>query len=302
MRAFRRSIHYFDVVARTLSIRLAAEELHIAPSAVSRTIQQLEDEFGAPLFDRTARGLQLTAAGDTVLGYTHRWQHEARQLSVDVRSLMGERLETVRIAGVEVATYNVIPEAMVAARQVRPGLSVALQVGHTQAVVEATLNGTADIGVVINLPGKVPVRSLWTCCDPVGLVVPLNHRLAQRKSVALAECLEDPLILADESLMSSSAIRNVLHSAGPYRLGGTANRIVAVKSMFRAGLGVAFLTGLDVMPEIQRGELRHIPLSDPEIEHPFVSLIAPRASKRSATIDSVIEALKRALPQTEFRG
>lgn len=301
MRAFRRSMHYFEVVARTSSVRAAAEALHIAPSALSRAVRQLEEEVGVPLFDRTARGLQLTAAGETVLGYMHRWKRETDQLADDVRSLTGPRRETVRIASVEVATYEVVPQAVAAARQLRPGLSVALLVGHTQAVLESMLNGTADVGVIIHMPNKAPVHSLWTTSNPVGLVVPRHHRLALRESVALAQCLDEPLILADESLISRSAIRIALQAAGPYRAVGSSNRVVAIKSMLRAGLGIAFLTRLDVATEEGSGEFSFVPLSDPSIEHPFVSVIAPKGVKRSATVDSVIEALKRTLPGAQFR-
>ena len=86
-------MHYFEVVARTQSIRAAAEVLHIAPSAVSRAVQQLEEEVQVALFNRTARGLQLTVAGETILASMQGWKRETQQLADDVRSLKDVRLD-----------------------------------------------------------------------------------------------------------------------------------------------------------------------------------------------------------------
>lgn len=302
MRAFRRSMHYFEVVARTQSIRVAAEALHIAPSAVSRAVQQLEQEVGVALFDRTARGLHLTVAGETILAYMQRWKRESEQLADDVRSLTGGRLETIRIATVEVAAYELVPQAIATARQRVPGLGVALLVGDTQAVFESMLNGSAEIGLVINVPKKVPVPSLWTMSDPVGLIVPRHHRLAMRTSVDFADCLDEPLILPGEPLTARLAIRPVLETAGPYRVAATSNRIVAIKALLRAGLGVTFLTRLDVAPEQHAGEVHFVPLMDQAIEHPYVSIIAPKGVRRTPTTDLVVETLRKAMPSGEFRG
>ena len=58
------AIHYFDMVRRCNSIREAARRLNVASSAVNRQILKLEDEIGAPLFDRLPAGLRLTPAGE----------------------------------------------------------------------------------------------------------------------------------------------------------------------------------------------------------------------------------------------
>jgi len=302
MRIFRRSMHYFEVVARTQSIRAAAEALHIAPSAVSRAVQQLEEEVEVELFHRTARGLHLTVAGETILASMQQWKRETQQLADDVRSLKGVRLETIRVAAVEVAAYELLPHAIASVRQRVPGLSLALLVGGIQAVLDSMLNGSADIGIVITSPQKVPVRSLCTMKNPVGLVVPTHHPLATRESVRFDECLDEPLILPAEQLIVRQALRTVLEAARPFRAVATSNRIVAIKALMRAGLGLGVLTRLDVGPEVHEGIFRFVPLEDESIQHPYISVMAPKGTKRSPTTDLVIETLRKAMPITEFHG
>lgn len=302
MRIFRRSMHYFEVVARTQSIRAAAEALHIAPSAVSRAVQQLEEEVEVALFNRTARGLQLTVAGETILASMQRWKRETEHLANDVRSLKGTRLETIRVAAVEVAAYELLPQAIASVRQRVPGLSISLLVGDTQAVLDSMLNASADIGLVITTPQKVPVRSLGTMRDSVGLVVPPHHRLAKRESVTLDECLDEPLILPAEPLIVRLAIRAALETARPYRAVATSNRIVAIKALMRAGLGVSVLTRLDVAPEVREGTFHFVPLQDEAIQHPYISIMAPKGIRRAPTTDLLIETLRKAMPNGGFHG
>ena len=302
MRAFRRSLHYFEQVARVQSVRAAAETLCVAPSAVSRAVQQLEGEIGASLFDRSARGLQLTVAGETVLAYMQRWDKEAVQMADAVRSLSGVRLETIRVAAVEVATYELVPRAIADLRARLPGLRVDIKVGDIDLVLESMLNGFADIGLVINLPRNAPVRLLWSTANPVGLVVPKGHRLARRAAVHIAECLDEPLVLPEEPLAARAAIRTALAAAGVYRTSATSNRIVTLKALLRAGLGASFLTRLDVMAEVRDGEFCFIPLDDRNVEHPFISVVVPKGGNRTPTIDALIETLRKAMPSGEFRA
>lgn len=302
LRIFRRSMHYFEVVARTQSIRAAAETLHIAPSAVSRAIQQLEEEIEVPLFNRTARGLQLTVAGETMLASMQHWRRETQQLADNVRSLKGTRLETIRIAAVEVAAYELVPQAIASVRERVPGLSLSLLVGDNQAVLDSILNGTADIGLVITSPQKVPVRSLCTVKNPVGLVVLPDHRLAKRNSLMLDECLDEPLILAAEPLIVRQAIRTTLEAARPFRPAATCNRIVAIKALTRARVGASILTSLDVAREVREGTFHFVPLQDDSIQPPYISVMAPKGIQRSPITDLVVETLRKAMPNDAFDG
>lgn len=300
MRTFRRAVHYFERVAQSNSVRAAADTLHVAPSAVSRAVQQLEEELGVALFDRTPRGLHLTAAGETLLGYLRRWERESEQLGNAMRSLSGTRLETVRIATVEVASYELAPQAIAAVRRRVPGVRAEMQIGDTALVMENIANGAADIGIAINMPKSVPARSLWTMADALGLVVRADHRLARRRSVRLAECLGEPLVLPEAPLAARASLRRALEAAGPYHVAASSNRIVGIKSMIRAGLGPAFLIKMDVAAEVRAGEFAYVPLDDPLIEHPYLSIVAPRGVNRSPVIDLLVEALRKAMPRGEF--
>ncbi|CAJ0808625.1 HTH-type transcriptional activator CmpR [Ralstonia psammae] len=300
MRSLRRALHYFEQVGRTKSVRAASLALHVAPSAVSRAVQQLEHEIGTPLFDRTVNGLQLTAAGQIVLTYAQRWERESEQLADALRSLSGLQLQVLRIACVEVASYDLVPSAVAEVQRRVQGVQLQLNVGNAKTVLESIANGAADIGLVINLPKSAPGRTEWTVHNPIGVVLPSGHRLAHRKSVRLEECVSDPVVLPDEGLIAHSAVRAALESLGRFQIAATCNRIVAIKSLVRAGLGISFLTWFDVAMEHEAGEFRFVPLEGPLIEQPYVSVVTARTAKKSAVVDLFLETLREAMPTTEF--
>ena len=74
MLPFSRFSHYFLELARSGSLRKAAEQLHVSASAINRQILQAEEELGMRLFERLPDGMRLTSAGELLLDDLRRWQ------------------------------------------------------------------------------------------------------------------------------------------------------------------------------------------------------------------------------------
>ena len=85
-----RHLRYIDEIARCGSIRLAAERLHVAASAVNRRLLDVEDELGTPVFERLPRGMRLTAAGERFLD---RARNVLRELEAVHRTQIAHHLE-----------------------------------------------------------------------------------------------------------------------------------------------------------------------------------------------------------------
>ena len=93
-----RFLRYVDEVARAGSIRKAAGQLHVTASAVNRRVMDLEEELGAPLFERRARGVRLTAAGELFVRYIREQSGDVERMKSQIEDLKGLRRGTVRIA------------------------------------------------------------------------------------------------------------------------------------------------------------------------------------------------------------
>ena len=104
-----RILQYVDEVARTGSIRRAAAKLHVTASAVNRRIMDLEVELGAPLFERRARGVRLTAAGEVFVRYVREQGAGLERTRSHIEDLRGLRRGTVRIACSQALGFDFMP-------------------------------------------------------------------------------------------------------------------------------------------------------------------------------------------------
>lgn len=93
-----KAMRIFTTVARTGSIRSAAEQLFVAPTIVSRQIADVERNTGLPLFERTSRGVRLTDAGYLVLEHATRVQEDSALLNEQLTHLYGLQKSSIRIS------------------------------------------------------------------------------------------------------------------------------------------------------------------------------------------------------------
>jgi DNA-binding transcriptional LysR family regulator len=303
LKAFATSLAYFAAIARLRSVRRAAEALRIAPSALSRQIRQIEERLDVQLFERSQQGVHLTPAGEVLLTYLDRWEKDFTGLNEALRGLTGLRLGTLTLASVESATYSVVPRAIGALRERMPGMTINMSVGVTGTILKDVAEGRAEIGVVINMPRASGVKSAWAVRNPVGAVVPAGHPLARLREITLAECLTHPVILPDKGLVVHFAIQRALERAGHgVRIAATSNRIVSIKSLVTAGLGLTFMTHLDVASEVTAGVLSFVRLKDRDVEPPLYSLVIPRRSRLSSAGALLLELLRRELGRETNRS
>ena len=95
------TLRYFNEVARLGSIRKAADRLHVAPSAVSRQIAQLEHEVDAILFERSKGGVQLTVAGEVLARHSHGIFRDLDRARTGIDELRGLRRGEVNLWVIE---------------------------------------------------------------------------------------------------------------------------------------------------------------------------------------------------------
>src|ERR1700733_5148237 len=142
-----RILDYVDEVARAGSIRKAAERLNVTASAVNRRITDLEDELGAPLFDRRPRGVRLTAAGEVFVHYLRGHNSEVERMKSQIEDLKGLRRGTVRIACSQALALDFLPREIAAYRAKFPLVQFEVKVfDHEQAMAAL---GAYEVALVL---------------------------------------------------------------------------------------------------------------------------------------------------------
>ncbi|MES2537057.1 MAG: LysR family transcriptional regulator [Pseudomonadota bacterium] len=197
---YLRVFRYIDAVARAGSIRKAAETLFITPSALDRRVQDLETELGTELFERHARGMRLTAAGEIFVHHVRAQRADFERVRTEIEHLKGLRRGTVSIAASQAMAFAVFPELMNRFRESNPGVSFAINICDHRAVVKALREFEADLGVVYNIQKAADLTVLLETEQRLCAVMAADHPLARADTVRMRDCVRYPLALPDASL------------------------------------------------------------------------------------------------------
>jgi DNA-binding transcriptional LysR family regulator len=198
------TMRHFLEVAQTGSITHAADRLHVAMSAVSRQIIKLEDHLGCPLFERKARGMTLTAAGERLLAHVQRTTLDTERVLEEVKGLGGQTMRTIRVACVEGLTGEFFAEVMATYRARHPDASIHLTVSTNDQLRQMLVRGDVDLGCKFSLAKEEGLRIEHQQRAPIMVIAGANHPLAKRRSVAIADIVRYPMAFGASTLESTS--------------------------------------------------------------------------------------------------
>ncbi len=178
---------YFLEVARTGSLTQAAEQLHVAASALSRQVAKLEDAVGCPLFERRARGMVLTPEGERLAAHLRSTAVDTQRLLEGLRTQARESARTVTVACTEGFTGGFMGNVLHRFRQRHPECSVRCLVRSPEEVSGMVSRGEADVGLKYAMAPERGLHIEHQQPAPVMLIVAPGHPLAGRRRVALAD-------------------------------------------------------------------------------------------------------------------
>jgi DNA-binding transcriptional LysR family regulator len=296
----RSALRYVDQVARDGSIRRAAERLHLSASAVNRQILQLEEELGVALFDRLPRGVRPTAAGEILLGHIRRWDGESSSLRLQLQSLRGGAAGVIRIVAPELTTDLLLPEAMRALRERFPRVTFSVATGDTPRVISALLNKDADLGLAFNAKPGPRLRVVASVQPRFGAVMAPDHPLAGQRQVTLNDCAAYPLIAPGEDWIDQTVTQSLFPGGlGEYNVVARGGRAGVLRAFARAGLGITFLSRLEVEADVRSGQLVHVPIAQRRIAAPTLSLLVPARQPGGGVVGAFTQLLQAQLQQLQ---
>jgi DNA-binding transcriptional LysR family regulator len=188
-------------VAASGSFTGAAESLGYTQSAVSRQVAALEAAAGTPLFDRGARGVQLTQAGAALLRHATTVLDQVEQARRELEGLSPAAGGRLRVGTFPTAAAALVPRTLAGFRERWPAIDVSLRDGSSPSHLRRLGSGRADVAVISILPGgrqpadrRVALSHLAD--DPLLLAVGRGHRLARRRSVDIDDLARETWVAA----------------------------------------------------------------------------------------------------------
>jgi DNA-binding transcriptional LysR family regulator len=191
------ALRYFVEVARTGSLAAASEHLHVAVSAISRQISKLEEDVGAPLFERLPRGMVLTEAGELLAEHARRTLLEADAVLGEISASEARGGRLVRIACTEGFTRSFLPAVLARHHETAPGARYTLRSGAPAQVEHWVAVGEVDIGVAFSSGSHSALNVAYSVEMPVRALLGAEHPLASRASLTLADLQAYPIALLE---------------------------------------------------------------------------------------------------------
>lgn len=236
-----RQLRYFLAVAEHRHFTRAADASFVTQPALSQQIRALEEELGAPLFDRLTTGVELTTAGQILRGYAERILREVENARVAVEEVVGTVRGELAISAVHTANLAMVVEVLAHFRRLHPAVAVRIHEERSSEVVASVLSGRVNLGITYLPVSDEAVETTSLYDEELVLVVPEGHALVGE--VVDAEALgELPLIVPPEGFCLRTGIGRALGPpAAGTRIVAEISSIESICAAVRAGLGVTLL-------------------------------------------------------------
>jgi DNA-binding transcriptional LysR family regulator len=298
MSPFSRFAVYFAEVARSGSLRKAAEKLHVSASAINRQILQAEEGFGTPLFERLPDGLRMTTAGELLYDDVMRWQREFRVTRQRFDDIQGLKRGNVSAGLVQALTRGSVADALADIARQHQWLRLELTVDNSHAISQLIRQAEIDFGLILDPAGQSGLEVLAFAELEMGIVLPPQHALSGRVSLSLSELSGERHIIPGESLVVHERV------AALYRKQGlepdniiACNDIRLIRSLIAQGTGICVLSRLDVMSEVEEKQLNFVPLKNSVLRPLTLALCTAPSRQLSRAAQRVIQRITEVIDE-----
>jgi DNA-binding transcriptional LysR family regulator len=292
-----RHLRYFKVLATTLNFTRAAEKLHMAQPPLSRQIQQLEDELGVALLDRTSRPLALTRAGAFFYEQAEQLLARIQEVKLATKRMGEGQRRWLGVGFVPSLLYGELPKVVHDLMKSHSDLDVVLTELTSVEQAEALKSGRIDVGF-----GRVPIEAqgianLLLEEEPMYAVLSAVSKLSKKRRLSLADLAEETVIVYPAQPRPSFADQVL----GQFRAHGfplektlETNGLQTAIGLVAAGVGVSLVPRS--VQRLQRDDVVYRPIADAGIVSAV--LMTTRAETPSADLQAFMQATTKAFKKS----
>lgn len=238
-----RHLRYFLAVAEELSFSRAAERLHVAQSALSRTVQELESLLGVELLARTRRSVELTPAGAVLLSEARLLLQRVEETERRVRRTAAGEEGELRLGYIGPPTQSFLGPIVKEFRMRFPRVTVVLEERTPERVWEMVARGRLTVGLTRPvLPHHASgLQTLVLRQERLLAALPKDHRLSKSSTLRWRQLMNEPLIILSrrEGVSLHDAVLAACRDASfTPKFAHTPSLISTVLSYVEAGAGI----------------------------------------------------------------
>ena len=268
---FRLKVFY--TVANRLSFTKAATELFITQPAVSKHIQELEEQYKIKLFDRNGSKISLTKAGELLLKHTKNIFQIYREIDFDLSTLINQQQGTLRLGASTTISQYIIPPLLAHFHQKMKDIKVNLLNGNTEQIESALLNKKIEIGIVEGQSKNQSIKYTKFLKDELVLVCNSKNPLVNKEEITKEDLTKMQFLMREQGSGTLEVIEYALKHfeiklsqlTVEMQLGSTES----IKSYLMNSNCVAFISIHAINKELKNNELTVIDVKNLMIERFF---------------------------------
>lgn len=284
---FSRFSEYFVAVAKTGSLRKAADQLFISVSAVHRQMDLAEDALGIDLFERLPSGLKLTLAGELLYADILKWQKQFQYTVQRFDEIRGLKRGCIEFGLISALSDGFILDSIQHIYADYPWIQLNIQVEDSEVIAKKIIDCELDFGLILNPKAHHQLEVLQFLELPLGFVLSQQHPLANAQKIYFSDTLEDNHLITRTPLIIHDYVQALYkhHQFNPKRK-TESNDIPLMNRLIKDQLGIAVLSYLDVLPALERNDVVFKPILEQGLHPLTVALcVAPkRQLSRAAQI------------------
>ena len=284
----------FATVAATGSLTASARKLHVSQPALSRELKAFEQRLGVTLFERHAKGMRLTQAGEVLNRYAVRLFELERTAEAAMQEIAGALRGRLTLGASNTIGTYVLPPLLATFRRQRPHVEISLFVGNTEQVSQGVDDMRFMLGFIegpLHLQG---LRSTVFQHDEIMPVAAPDHPLFTRKALKPEDLSGEPLLMREHGsgtreLIAAALQRQNITPGETMEFGNTE----ALKRAAVHGGGIAWLPRICMLNELADGSLRTLPVRELTITRPLMMV-----ERESAQMEPAAAAFVHLLQQS----
>ncbi len=294
-----RQLQFFVAAAEQASVSGAARALSISQSSITEAIQSLEDDLGVALFERKARGLELTHKGSLFLRHAGQILADVSTARMAFRDEAGETGGSLSLGVTSLVAGYVLSDILSRFRRAYPKVEVSAIEDGADYLQHLLIGGELDVAVVLTSSirdrSAMQVESLLV--SPYRLWLPTGHRLNEAEAIGLDDLAGEQLIVLTVDEIEESTRRLMAALSVKPNIAFRTRSVEAVGSLVATGAGVALLPSLVYRPwslEGDRIEIRDVSGDLPSVQ---VGLVWRKGAPLSQVARNFIRVAQTAVPE-----
>jgi LysR family transcriptional activator of glutamate synthase operon len=284
-----KQVEYFLAVAELGSFSVAADNLYVSQSSLSKQIMALEKELGVALFDRSKRSIALTAAGETFQKYAQRLNDEYKAMISNIKDY--KIAPSLSIVAIPVIAQYGITSCIAQFQSAYPKIQLLLEEREASAILPALNSHQFDLAFIRdNYLDTEQYHTLEINNDKFVVALSVKHPLAVRVSISLSELANENFIMFDKGTIVHELAVDACHKAGFEPRNFYASlRVESILGLVASQAGIALIME-KIFQYHKHPDVITIPLT--EIVESKIVLAYPKDKKLSAPTKSFWEFIR----------